>query len=79
MTLEARVINTLAQAIGVAVSELDNNAEFGKVQAWDSMGHIMLIGELERAFGVIFTIQETAKLTSVRQIAECLRAKGLQD
>lgn len=38
------------------------------LKAWDSLGHIRLIGALEESFGEHFTIEEIERLTSVERI-----------
>ena len=40
----------------------------GDVPAWDSMGHVVLVSSLERAFGLSFDVDEVMEMENVRQI-----------
>lgn len=48
------------------------------LEAWDSVGHVALIVELEQHFGVVFSDDEIVDLTSVAVIEEALRRKGVE-
>ena len=45
------------------------------LKSWDSLGHIRLISTAEEAFGVQFTLDEIADLTSAGLFVECLARK----
>lgn len=47
-----------------------------QIEAWDSLGHLQLIMEIEQRFGIRFHIDEIPKLTSLAAIEEALRSKG---
>ena len=44
--------------------------------AWDSLGHIRLVGALEEAFGAAFTIEEIESMTSAARIVDVIAAKS---
>jgi len=44
--------------------------------AWDSLGHIRLVSELEEVFKVTFTIDEIESMSSVAKIVAVLEAKA---
>jgi len=48
------------------------------LEAWDSVGHVALIVELEQRFGVVFNDDEVVDLASVAAIEEALRRKGVE-
>ena len=45
------------------------------VDAWDSVGHLNLILELEKAFGIKFEIEEMFELEKLKDIENILRKK----
>lgn len=45
------------------------------VEGWDSLGHVRLLIELERVFGVRFSATEISSLKNVGQLAELLERK----
>ena len=47
------------------------------VPHWDSMNYLLFIAELEKEFGVSFTMDEVLTAESLGSIKEALRAKGI--
>ena len=45
------------------------------VEGWDSMMHVTLLINIEKAFGVKFTSSEVARLTSVGDLLDLIEAK----
>jgi acyl carrier protein len=45
------------------------------VEGWDSLSHVRLFVEIERAFSVRFSASEMASLKSVGQLAELIERK----
>ncbi|HEY1502872.1 MAG TPA: acyl carrier protein [Stellaceae bacterium] len=46
-----------------------------EVPGWDSLSHIRLILEVQRAFGIKFAAAQTANLKNVGELAELIQAK----
>jgi len=51
---------------------------FRKVEAWDSIGHMSLIAELEGTFDVEFEPYEIMDITSFQAGIEVLKRKGIE-
>jgi acyl carrier protein len=49
------------------------------LENWDSMGHLMLILELEQTFETGFEPEEVEKMTSVSAIVAALESKGVSE
>lgn len=47
---------------------VDTKAE--DVEEWDSLAHVMLIGELEDRLGISIPLDEAIEITSVKEILE---------
>lgn len=47
---------------------VDTKAE--DVEEWDSLAHVMLIGELEDRIGISIPLDEAIEITSVKEILE---------
>lgn len=45
------------------------------VPAWDSVGHVALVGNLEKVFGLTFDVDEVMDMENVRQIIKMVEAK----
>ena len=50
----------------------------GSIDGWDSLGHVMLMAELEQAYGISLSADQTIGLTSVRAIREHLAERGVR-
>mgnify|MGYP000913864934 CR=1 FL=1 len=71
-----KVRQAVADVFGVELSGITPDSSPQTVEAWDSMGHLNLVLALEQAFGVQFSPEEIAAMTSVRLAAQTLAAKG---
>ncbi|MGA3006705.1 MAG: hypothetical protein ABSE59_02320 [Opitutaceae bacterium] len=47
----------------------------GDIPAWDSMGHVALVSNLERGLGLSFDVDEVMEMENVRQIVRIVEAK----
>jgi len=47
------------------------------VEEWDSMGHLMLINEVESTFNVFISDEDIAKIKTVGDIKKVLRKLGV--
>jgi len=45
---------------------------------WDSLMHIEMVAEIERAFSVKFKPEEIAEITGYKKIKDILYLKGIQ-
>ncbi len=52
--------------------------EIGNNPAWDSVGHMALVAELEDRFGVSLEIDEIVAISSYAQAVETLRTHGIE-
>lgn len=49
-----------------------------EVPDWDSMNYLLFIAELEKEYGVSFSMDEVLEATSLGDVRRALRAKGIQ-
>lgn len=47
------------------------------IPTWDSMNYLLFISELERAFGVQFTLDEVMGSKTLGDLLSALRSKGI--
>jgi acyl carrier protein len=45
------------------------------IEAWDSLRHIQLLNEVERAFGIKFKLREVLKMKNVGDLIDLIHAK----
>jgi len=47
----------------------------GDIPAWDSMGHVTLATNLEKAFGVSFDVDDLMAMENVKEICRVVQSK----
>ena len=71
-----RVEEVFANVFQLDVLEIDDSLSREKIQQWDSMAHLNLITELERAFRVSISIADAIEVTSVGRAKDILKRYG---
>lgn len=72
MTVE----DVIARTFGVSRRAITDATSNENTEAWDSMGHMTLVAELEAAFGVSFSAEEVLTMTTVAAIKRALAHRG---
>jgi acyl carrier protein len=72
MKPEAVVADTFGKSLG----DITDDSSPENIAEWDSLGHVTLVIELESAFGVSFSPEETVEMISVGQIKRVLLSHG---
>jgi acyl carrier protein len=67
-----RIVRAVARALNVAEDSLPRPVRMGSTPGWDSMGHMMVVLELEREFGVRIPTARLPELVDVASIARTL-------
>jgi acyl carrier protein len=73
----AIVKQLLANALGISVERIGDDAARGRLRNWDSVGHVDVITALEDHFAVKLDDAELLQMTSLPEIVAVLRAKGV--
>jgi acyl carrier protein len=69
--------SVVARVFGLARREVSDATSNTSVGAWDSLSHVTLVLELEAAYGVSFSAEETLTMTDVGAIKRVLRTHGV--
>ena len=72
MTLE----EIIASALSLSINELDDSKEFNSLAGWDSMTHMILITDMESAFGVELSGDEIADMRTIGDARRILKNHG---
>lgn len=74
-TLLQRVVEVLADILGVDASELHPESSPDTVDGWDSIRHLDMMIALEQEFGVVFAAPEIEAADSVEAICRLIASK----
>jgi len=69
--------NVFIECFGVKENDLEN-LKYQDVQAWDSVGHMAMVGELEDAFEIEMDIEDIIEISSFEKGKEILSRYGIK-
>ncbi len=75
LDLTDRVIGMIESIYSLPPGVVSADSARGEIEQWDSLGHLVLILQLEQEFGVQLSPEDIETMTSVRTIAEGLTIK----
>lgn len=68
----------LSRVFGCDLHEVNDTTSPDTLGEWDSLGHITLLIELESAYGVSFSPEETLAMNSVAAIKRALQSHDVK-
>ena len=74
--LVAQVRTVIAESLDLDEDQLPDEPSQDTVARWSSLGHLVLVLNLEERFGVSFSMDEMVALTSARRIVELLSRRA---
>lgn len=73
-TLE-KIIEIVATTCDVDKSEVTENSTVGDFPAWDSVGHLSILSNVEEAFDISFEPEEMMEIEDVKDIVNAVNVK----
>lgn len=70
-----KIIEIVAETCGVEKSEVNGDSSVGDFPAWDSMGHLSILNNVEEAFNISFDPEEMMELEDVNDIVKTVSQK----
>ena len=64
------IIALIEEALSVPSGTITEDTMIADVEEWDSLAHVMIIGELEERLGISVPLEEAVELTGVRELLE---------
>lgn len=68
-----KLTEAIAEALQVSPEIITPESDSNTIEAWDSLKHLDVVLNIERAYNVKFKTNEIAELVSVAQIEQALR------
>ena len=68
--MKEKIIALITEVLMVPEGTVTENTMMDDLEEWDSLAHVMIIGELEEKLGVSIPLDEAIELTGVAQILE---------
>jgi acyl carrier protein len=63
----------IAKAFGIAPNDITDELEYQSIPEWDSVSHLVLVTELENAYGITIEMEDVLTMGTVAKIKELLK------
>lgn len=70
-----QIIGIIAKTLEIGVSKISDNSSIGDFPAWDSLGHMNLLQNIQDEFEVEFDPEEIIDLEDVNDIVKAVEKK----
>ncbi len=68
--MKEKIIALIEEVLNVPAGTVTEETMIADVEQWDSLAHVMIIGELEEKLGIVIPLEEAIELTGVRELLE---------
>ncbi|MBQ4536977.1 MAG: acyl carrier protein [Lachnospiraceae bacterium] len=68
--MKEQIIELIEELLRVEAGTITEETQIEDVEQWDSLAHVMIIGELEERLSVSIPLDEAIELTSVKELLE---------
>lgn len=75
MDILEKIIEIVATTCDIDKSEVTENSTVGDFPAWDSVGHLSILSNVEEAFDISFEPEEMMEMEDVKDIVNAVNAK----
>jgi acyl carrier protein len=69
------VQQVIASNLGVPIASVQLESKASDFSEWDSVRHLVLVMDVEQAFGLKFSMEEIAELDSVEKIVKAVQER----
>lgn len=68
--LKAKIIALVSEVLNVPEGTVTEDTCAADVEQWDSLAHVMIIGELEEKLGIAIPLDEAAEIQGMKELLE---------
>ncbi len=65
-----KIIELIEEVLMTGKGSITEYTTMDEVKAWDSLAHVLLIGELEARLGIVISLDEAIEINSVKDILD---------
>lgn len=73
--VKGKIIGIIANTLEIGVSEINDSSSIGDFPAWDSLGHMNLLQNIQDEFDIELDPEEIIELEDVQDIVKAVEAK----
>lgn len=68
--MKEKIIALIEEILKVAPGTITEETQIEAVEQWDSLAHVMIIGELESKLGISIPLEEAIEITTMKELLE---------
>ncbi len=68
--MREKIITLIEELLKVPAGTITEETMIAEVEEWDSLAHVMIIGELESALGISLPIEQAIEMTGMAELFE---------
>lgn len=68
--MKEKIIALIEEILKVAPGTITEDTKIEDVEEWDSLAHVMIIGELEEKLGVSIPLDEAIEIADMKELLE---------
>ena len=68
--MKEQIIELIENILQVSAGTVTENTKMEDLEQWDSLAHVMIIGELEEKLGISIPLDEAIEIRSVQEILD---------
>jgi len=68
--MREKIITLIEDTLNLPSGTLNENTKIEEVDGWDSLAHVLIIGELESNLGISIPLDEAIEISSVEELFE---------
>lgn len=73
--MKQQIIALVEELLKVPAGTITEDAMMDEVEEWDSLAHVMIIGELEERLGIEIPLDEAVEITGMKELLELAGAE----
>jgi len=77
MDKSQKLDEVMALALSVPLEEINDDLAYQSIPEWDSMSHMVLMTELETAFGIAIETDDMLEMNTMPKVREILQKYGV--
>ena len=68
--MKDKIIALIEEILKVDPGTITEETKIQDVEQWDSLAHVMIIGELEEKLGISISLEEAVEITDMKELLE---------
>jgi acyl carrier protein len=78
MSVSQQFNEVVSKALSVSPETVTDDLEYQSIPEWDSMTHLVLVAELEQAYGIAIDMDDVLEMGSVGKIRTLLKKYNVE-